>query len=74
MSPKALVSLCVNGEHRTVAAEPHQLPLFVRVGSSVNPGDLEREWQESRTIARTKPDLAALERSVNDWFAKNRAP
>ena len=48
--------------------------LFVRVGSSVNPGDLEVEWQESQTLARTKPDLAALERGVNGWFAKNRNP
>jgi alpha-glucosidase (family GH31 glycosyl hydrolase) len=59
------------GQTITVAAETHQLPLFVRVGSSVNPGDLEREWQESQTIARTRPDLAALERRVNSWFANN---
>jgi len=62
------------GQTVTVAAEPHQLPLFVRVGSPVNPGELELEWQESQTIARTRPDLAALERRVNDWFAKNREP
>jgi alpha-glucosidase (family GH31 glycosyl hydrolase) len=62
------------GQTITVAAETHQLPLFVRVGSSVNPGELEREWQESQAIARTRPDLAALERSVNGWFSKNREP
>jgi alpha-glucosidase (family GH31 glycosyl hydrolase) len=67
-------SVYEGGQTITVAAEPHQLPLFVRMGSAVNPGDLEREWRESQTIARTKPDLAALERSVNDWFAKNRQP
>ena len=53
-----------------MAAETHQLPLFVRVGSSVNVGDLEREWRESRAIARTRPNLAALERNVNEWFTK----
>ena len=58
------------GQTITVAAETHQLPLFVRVGSSVNVGDLAREWQESLAIARTRPNLAALERSVNEWFTK----
>ena len=58
------------GQTITVAAETHQLPLFVRVGSSVSAGDLTREWQESRAIARTRPNLAALERSVNEWFTK----
>ena len=58
------------GQTIMVAAEAHQLPLFVRVGSSVTVGDLAREWQESRAIARTKPNLAALERSVNEWFKK----
>jgi hypothetical protein len=62
------------GQTITVAAESHQLPLFVRVGSSVNPGDLEGEWQQSLAIARTRPNLAALERSVNEWFGKNGGP
>ena len=60
------------GKTITVPAEPHQLPLLVRVGSSVSLGDLEKEWQESVTIARKRPDLAALERRVNEWFAKNQ--
>jgi alpha-glucosidase (family GH31 glycosyl hydrolase) len=59
------------GQTITVGADIHQLPLFVREGSSVRLGDLEKEWRESQTIARTKPDLAALEKSVNDWFARN---
>jgi alpha-D-xyloside xylohydrolase len=59
------------GQSIAVAAEPHQLPLFVRVGSSLNVGDLDAEWRESQAIARTRPDLASLERSVNDWFADN---
>jgi alpha-glucosidase (family GH31 glycosyl hydrolase) len=60
------------GQTITVPAEAHQLPLFVRVGASVNPGDLGREWEESRAIARKRPDLAALERGVNEWFARNK--
>lgn len=59
------------GQVVTVSAETHQLPLFVRVGSSLDLGDLNREWQESQVIARTRPDLKALEGSVNAWFAKN---
>jgi alpha-glucosidase (family GH31 glycosyl hydrolase) len=59
------------GQTITIAAEKHQLPLFVRVGSSVNLGDLNKEWQESQTIARQKPDLKMLEAGVNAWFAKN---
>jgi hypothetical protein len=43
----------------------------VRVGSPLFLGDLNHEWQESQAIAKTKPDLKALEASVNAWFAKN---
>ncbi len=35
------------GQTITVNAELHQIPLFVRVGSSVKLGDLNQEWQES---------------------------
>jgi len=58
------------GQTLTVAAAPHQLPLFVREGASLPIGNLDQEWQESQAIARRKPDLAALERGVNEWFAK----
>jgi alpha-glucosidase (family GH31 glycosyl hydrolase) len=61
------------GQSVTVAADTHQLPLFVRVGSSVTLGDLNREWQQSLAIAGMRPDLGALERGVNDWFAENGA-
>jgi alpha-D-xyloside xylohydrolase len=59
------------GKTATVAAEPHQLPLFVREGSGLELGDLETEWEESLEIASVRPDLAALEQSVIDWFADN---
>ena len=39
------------GRTITVKAELHQLPLFIRVGSSVDLGDLNREWKESHAIA-----------------------
>jgi len=59
------------GQSVTVAAEPHQLPLFVRQGSSLNLGDLKQEWQDSLKIAQAPPDLAALERQVKEWFAEH---
>jgi len=59
------------GQVVTVDAATHQLPLFVRVGSPLFLGDLNHEWQESQAIAKTKPDLKALEASVNAWFGKN---
>jgi alpha-glucosidase (family GH31 glycosyl hydrolase) len=59
------------GQTISVRAETHQIPLFVREGASLNLGDLEQEWRDAQTIARAKPDLATLERSVNEWFAKN---
>ncbi len=59
------------GQTIRVAAEPHQLPLFVREGSPLDLGDLAREWEESRMIAQSRPDLASLEGGVNEWFAAN---
>ena len=60
------------GQTFTVSAAPYQIPLFVRVGSSINLGNLNQEWQESVTIAQKNPDLKTLEAGVNDWFVKNR--
>jgi alpha-D-xyloside xylohydrolase len=51
-----------------VQAELHQLPLFVRVGSRLNLGDLNKEWQESHAIAEHKPDLKALDAELKAWF------
>jgi alpha-D-xyloside xylohydrolase len=52
----------------TVAAPLHQVPLFVRVGATVDLGDLEREWAESRAAAEQRPDLARLDGAVRLWF------
>lgn len=60
------------GQTLTVKAELHQLPIFIRVGSSVQLGDLNQEWQDAVAIARKRPDLKALEAEVNDWFAKHK--
>ena len=56
-----------------VRAEVHQIPIFVREGSGIDLGDLEREWQDARAAARQRPDLAALDAGVADWFAARRA-
>ena len=56
------------GQTLTVKAELHQIPIFVRVGSKVNLGDLNKEWQESSEIAQKKPDLKALDAEVKAWF------
>jgi alpha-glucosidase (family GH31 glycosyl hydrolase) len=60
------------GRTITVQAEPHQIPLFVRVGSQVPLGDLNREWSDSRAIAERKPDLKTLDAEVKAWFDARR--
>lgn len=59
------------GQTVTVTAEAHQIPLFIRVGSEVDIGDLTREWQESLRVAQQKPDLKSLDAEVTAWFEKN---
>ncbi len=60
------------GQTMTVKAELHQLPIFIRVGSKVKLGDLNKEWTESWEIAQKRPDLKALETEVKNWFEKNK--
>jgi len=60
------------GQNITVAAAPHQIPIFVRVGSSVTLGNLNQEWQDSVAIAKQRPDLRALDAEVKAWFDRNR--
>jgi alpha-D-xyloside xylohydrolase len=59
------------GQTVTVPAEPHQVPIFVRVGSTVELGDLNREWRDAVAAANTRPDLKALDAEVRTWFEKN---
>jgi alpha-glucosidase (family GH31 glycosyl hydrolase) len=61
------------GRTITVKAELHQLPLFVRVGSKVDLGDLNREWKESHAIAETRPDLKALDAELKAWWDRRKA-
>jgi len=56
------------GQRISVAADLHQMPLFIRVGSNVQLGDLNAEWKESLAIAEKKPDLKALDAELKTWF------
>jgi alpha-D-xyloside xylohydrolase len=58
------------GQIITVPAELHQIPLFIRVGSTIKLGDLNREYAESVSIAQRKPDLRALDLEVKIWFER----
>ena len=56
------------GQTIKVNAELHQLPMFVREGSKIDLGDLQKEWTDSVAIANTRPDLKALDAEVRQWF------
>jgi alpha-D-xyloside xylohydrolase len=56
------------GRTVTVPAEMHQIPLFVRVGSDIELGDLNAEYRESLAAARQKPDLARLDAELRSRF------
>ena len=58
------------GQTITVNAELYQMPLFVREGSKVDLGDLQKEWAESVAVANTRPNLKALDAEVREWFEK----
>jgi alpha-D-xyloside xylohydrolase len=56
------------GQTISVNAELHQTPLFVRVGSKVDLGDLQKEWTEAVAAANTQPNLKALDAKLREWF------
>ena len=56
------------GEVVTVKAELHQIPLFIRVGSKLKLGDLNRQYTESVAAAKLRPDLKALDGELKKWF------
>lgn len=58
------------GQTITVEAALHQIPIFIRVGSNLNLGDLNKEFEESRTLAQQKPDLKTLDAQTKAWFEK----
>lgn len=59
------------GQTITVNAEMHQLPLFIRVGSKIDLGDLNRQYAEAMSIAAKRPNLKALDADVTSWFKKH---
>jgi alpha-D-xyloside xylohydrolase len=61
------------GQTVVVDADLHQLPLFVRVGASVNLGDLNQEWKDALVIAEKKPDLTALDAGLKAWWESQKA-
>ncbi len=61
------------GQAVKVPAELHQIPVFVRVGSMLDLGDLPREWADAQRVARGRPNLKALEAEVTAWFAARAA-
>jgi alpha-D-xyloside xylohydrolase len=56
------------GQTIRVNSELTQLPIFVRVGSKVELGDLNREWRDALAAANTRPDLKSLDAGVREWF------
>lgn len=60
------------GRTVTVSADVHQIPLFVREGSGIDLGDLNREYREALAAARTRPDLRTLDAEVAAWFASRK--
>jgi alpha-D-xyloside xylohydrolase len=58
------------GTTMTVDADVYQLPLFVRVGSKLDLGDLNKEWKESLETAAKRPDLKALDAELKSWWDK----
>jgi alpha-glucosidase (family GH31 glycosyl hydrolase) len=58
------------GTTQTVSADAHQLPLFIRVGSKLDLGDLNKEWNESLEIAAKHPDLKVLDAELRSWWDK----
>lgn len=60
------------GQTITIQAELHQIPIFIRVGSKIELGDLNQEWKESQVIAAQKPDLTALDAELKTWFDRSK--
>jgi alpha-D-xyloside xylohydrolase len=52
------------GQTVTVSADVHQIPLFVREGSGLDLGDLNREYDEAMAAAKQRPDLKALDAAL----------
>jgi len=51
------------GEYIEVDTPPYKIPIFIRKGSEIDLGDLNKLYKESLRIAAKKPDLAELEKA-----------
>lgn len=56
------------GQMIAVTADLHQIPLFTRVGSHLELGDLEKEYQEALEVVKNPPDLKRLDEELRTWF------
>jgi len=54
------------GAYVTVAVPVYKIPLFIRKGSGIDPGNLLDLYNESLEIASEKPDLVSLEK-METW-------
>lgn len=61
------------GQTITAHADLYQIPLYVRVGSNLDLGDLNQEWRDSVATAKHRPDLKALDAGVKAWFEKQES-
>lgn len=58
------------GQTVAVDAALHQIPIFVRAGSNLDLGDLNKEWADSQSLVQQKPDLKTLDGEAKVWFEK----
>jgi alpha-D-xyloside xylohydrolase len=49
------------GQTVTVECPLHKIPIFIRQGSKVDLGDLNKRWAESVEVVKNKPTMAELE-------------
>ena len=61
-------TLYEGGQTITVHSELYQIPIFIRAGSQLDLGDLNKEWKDARAAAQQRPDLKALDAQVKEWF------
>lgn len=52
------------GQWIDVVTPMYKIPVFIREGSEIDPGNLQKIYEESLEIAKIKPDLIALEKEA----------
>jgi alpha-D-xyloside xylohydrolase len=52
------------GQEVNINTPLHKIPIFIRDGSSVNLGDLDKLYQQSLDLAKLKPDLNKLQKEI----------